>query len=512
MKRLLIGLTVAMGLPAWAQQKQATAPAVKDINFSALESYMFAPVQGQSYLRSTATCEDTSQWHNYDATPIDSPRIFFSTWGFVSGHNNYSDSMKLELFHLKALGMDSLKVQAINIAIVWLANAAADATPEVEVVIYGGGGPSGAPLYQKAIDLNNPPAGTGLIPLGTAVYLLSDSANYLIDVTAGHDSVWVGLIFHYTPVDVNQDTVGIFQTKPGDQPTGDNTAYEVWNDGTVITIAKAWGGIIDSMNLYVALSGVAYGTQQSVQYTGVAPETVCPNYTHNVTMQGVQNAYAIYYLVREGGNWDTTLSTALDFEPWRVTFDNNGTGDTIIAVAQGLCGQVVGIQTPCTLDPTSISVTPDSACVNQQATFTVSANCANATLVWTGSLSDSGSITGGTYSHTYTAAGTDTVTITAQGDDGCSVSANFTIQVKSCVTGVTEALIEGVQVYVQGHNLYIRTSQPVIVRLTTVDGKVIDARSVQDETIMSLPVVQTYLLTITGKDGQVATYQITLQQ
>ncbi len=286
-----------------------------------------------------APCSAPILLFNPDRFPIDSTSIFGvpNGWGFVSGHNNFLDTGKVEKFNITFLGIDTFKLQGLIAIIVWN-NATADPDPEIGVIVVGSD--QTTVLFSDPIDLDNLPANASLTSLGNNAYIFQYMFATPIAITG---DFYAGLSFFYTG---NQDTVGILTTTLLDNDTliqGDNTAYEIWNDGTFVDIASAWD-IPTPFNLHVYVMGDAIVNTPATDSFAVTPQILCYDTLQDTQVVAKPEVYAghIYRVDiifnKSDGTADTTSTTAVDFEGYAITIDSIENGENVVFVFQSVCG------------------------------------------------------------------------------------------------------------------------------------------------------------------------------
>ncbi len=342
-----IGSKVALGI-SWAllvanaqNLKTAQTPGIAPYNLNTI-AVTKASEKNASATSLRAACTNSILLSNPDLFPIDSTTIYLSggtgAWGFVTGHNNYTDSAKVEKFNITALGIDTFKLQAITSLIYWGANGTPDTDPEIGVIVVASD--QTTVLHYEAIDLNNPPANVMLSNLQGNFYRFTYMLPSPIAITG---DFFAGLTFSYVG---NVDTVGIMSVTLNDNAhniAGDNTAYEIWNDGTFQDIQLAWGFNFP-FNIHIYVLGDAVVNSPVTDSFAATPQTLCYDTLKDTQVVAKPEVYAghIYSVQiifnKNDGTADTTLTTAVDFEGYAITIDTLENGDNIVFNFNSVCG------------------------------------------------------------------------------------------------------------------------------------------------------------------------------
>ncbi|MEL6676439.1 MAG: S8 family serine peptidase [Bacteroidota bacterium] len=307
------------------------------------------------------------------------PTVYTSNgWGYVAGHNNFSDNAKAE-YVANPSGNGYLSGALFNFAVA----TDGTGTSTVKFVVWDDDGTSNAPgTVLKSVD----------IPVAEIISDISNSNYTFVDFDGAvpvNGSFYVGLELVYGV----GDTLSLVTNR--DPDTNPATAWERWSNGTWVTYdaSNGWG-------LAVAHDIVAFTTDTipSASITNARTE-ICEGTT--VTFNQTSSQTLNFQWVFPGGN----PSTSTDPNP-TVQYDSVGTYDAYL-IAFGQClafTEVVSAEVVTVLGSPDASWTHQPGSQGNSVSFTNTASVdSSSTYIW--DFGDGNTGSGANPSHTYANTG-----------------------------------------------------------------------------------------------------------
>ncbi|MDX2002379.1 MAG: PKD domain-containing protein [Chitinophagales bacterium] len=365
-----------------------------------------------NYITVTAgnnTYLDCDTFINFDvalANPDTIRLVNTGTWGFISGHNNFGDAAKAELFGNPNPGTPIS--QAFLLFAVARFNSPTDS---VTVSLWDANGTGGAPgtvLASRRVAYST-------IAADVAAFRFT-TVNFPTNPNPTGD-FYIGVSFAYSA----GDTIALYHTTDGDIAAGSGTAWELWNTGAWFPYNdpnNSWG--LD-VSHYIAFQQCVTVTCPTISATSNVTNATCTAANGSATVTGTGGVTP--YTFRWGTSPIQTTATA----------SNLTAGSYIVTVtdANGCTGTssvVIGTNNSTILP--NISTTPAvCASTNGTATAAPSGGTAPYNYLWSTNQT--------TASISALAAGTYTVTITDA--NGCTTTGTATVTASSGNLSATTA-------------------------------------------------------------------------